>query len=175
MNNSLNYPIGKYEWNDRPDDEDIKKAINLLETFPSILKETISTLSPETLMNKYRPKGWSIAQVVHHLCDSHMHCYLRMKHALLEDVPSIKDYNQADWAELPDASQTDLNVSLQLLSALHKRWTLFLNSLSKEDLTKSYFHPERAKQYPIGTAIMIYAWHSEHHLAHIQNAIQRGY
>ena len=175
MNESLQYPIGKYEWNDHPVEDDIKRAINVLDTFPSILKKTIDTLSPQTLMNKYRPNGWTIAQVVHHMADSHMHCYLRMKHALLEDVPSIKDYNEADWAELTDTSLTDLNVSLELLTALHKRWILFLKTLSQKDLSRTYFHPERAKHYPIGTAIMIYAWHCNHHLAHIQNAINKGY
>ena len=104
-----------------------------------------------------------------------MHSYLRFKHAILETTPSIKDYQEAHWAELPDASETDLSYSLDLLTALHKRWTIFLNTLSEKDLSKTYYHPEREKYYPLNTTILIYAWHGEHHLAHIENAKKKGY
>ena len=104
-----------------------------------------------------------------------MHSYLRFKHAILETTPSIKDYQEAHWAELPDASETDLSYSLDLLTALHKRWTIFLNTLSEKDLSKTYYHPERKKYYPLNTTILIYAWHGEHNLAHIENAKKKGY
>jgi uncharacterized damage-inducible protein DinB len=171
----LTYPIGKFEWTKNPTKAEIKKGITKLEEFPEKLRKAVADIPEEVLQNRYRPEGWTIAQVVHHLADSHMHSYLRFKHAILEDTPSIKDYQEANWAELPDATNTDLSYSLDLISALHKRWTLFLNSFSEIELSKKYLHPEREKHYPLNTTILIYAWHGEHHLAHIKNAKKKGY
>ena len=171
----LTYPIGKFEWPENPTSESINQGIKRLEEFPKKLKIAIAGLSKDTLQNCYRPEGWNIVQVVHHLADSHMHSYLRFKHAILEDTPSIKDYEEANWAKLPDASSTDLSYSLDLITALHKRWTLFLKSLTPEELNRSYFHPERSQHYPLNTTILIYAWHGEHHLAHIENAKKKGF
>ena len=171
----LTYPIGKFEWPENPTSEAINQGIKRIEEFPKKLKAAIAGLSKDTLQNCYRPEGWNITQVVHHLADSHMHSYLRFKHAILEDTPSIKDYQEANWAKLPDASSTDLSYSLDLITALHKRWTLFLKSLTPEELNRSYFHPERSKHYPLNPTILIYAWHGEHHLEHIKNAIKNGY
>ena len=105
----LTYPIGKFEWPENPTSEAINQGITRLEEFPEKLKAAIAGLSKDTLQNCYRPEGWNIAQVVHHLADSHMHSYLRFKHAIIEDTPSIKDYQEANWAQLPDASNTDLS------------------------------------------------------------------
>ena len=171
----LTYPIGKFECPENPISEAINQGITRLEEFPEKLKAAIAGLSKDTLQNCYRPEGWNIAQVVHHLADSHMHSYLRFKHTILEDTPSIKDYQEANWAQLPDASNTDLSYSLDLITALHKRWTLFLKLLTPEELNRSHFHPERTKHYPLNTTILIYAWHGEHHLAHIENAKKKGY
>ena len=99
-----------------------------------------------------------------------MHSYLHFKHAILEDIPSIKDYKEADWAMLDDASHTDISCSIDLLTALHKRWTIFLNSCSEIQLSRTYFHPERDKHYPLHTTILLYACHGVHHIAHIENA-----
>ena len=173
--NLLRYPVGNFQWNGSPNSEEIKNAVKELERFPEELKKSLAGVTKETLKNRYRPEGWTIAQVVHHLADSHMHSYLRFKHAILEDIPSIKDYKEADWAMLEDASHTDVSCSIDLLTALHKRWTAFLNSCSETQFSRTYFHPERDKHYPLHTTILLYAWHGIHHIAHIENAKRKGY
>ena len=171
----LRYPIGKFDWNDERSPDVLEKAIVEIKTFPSKLSETVSALPTKTIQHRYRPNGWTIAQVIHHLADSHMHSYLRFKHALLENNPSIKDYEESQWANLPDASRTEIDYSLNLITALHYRWTLFLRSLTRDDFKKSYYHPERNKNYPLDATLLIYSWHCKHHLAHIKNAIKKGY
>ena len=173
--NLLKHPVGIFQWNGSPNSEEIKNAIKELERFPEELKKSLAGVTKETLKNRYRPQGWTIAQVVHHLADSHMHSYLRFKHAILEDTPSIKDYKEADWAMLEDASHIDISCSIDLLTALHKRWTGFLNLCSEAQLSRTYFHPERDKYYPLHTTILLYAWHGFHHIAHIENAKKKGY
>ena len=144
----LRYPIGKFDWDSEHSSETLEKAIIKIKTFPLNLTETVSTLAVKTLKHRYRPNGWTIAQVIHHLADSHMHSYLRFKHAILEDTPSIKDYEEAKWANLPDASTTEIVYSLNLIKALHFRWVLFLKDLTHKDFKKSYFHRERNKYNP---------------------------
>ena len=171
MNEKLKFPIGKFEWIEEPNSTQIESAFQVLSNFPQRLKEALAGTTEKDLLKHYRTEGWNIAQVVHHLADSHLHSYLRMKHAVLEIQPHIKDYNEADWATLPDATNTEISYSLELLNALHKRWTVFLKQLDTEQLKRSYFHPERNKFYPVGTTILLYAWHCEHHLEHIKIAL----
>ncbi len=173
MEETLKYPIGKYQWNEFPTSQEIEIGIKTLETFPQKLSTILSELSESDLLKQYRPGGWNIAQIVHHLADSHMHCYLRLKHAVLEETPHIKDYNEADWANLPDATSTHIEPSRTLIEALHRKWCLFLRSLNEEQYVRAYFHPERNKNYPLGTTILVYAWHCEHHLEHIRMALKR--
>ncbi|MFQ3341011.1 MAG: hypothetical protein ACI9TK_000666 [Flavobacteriaceae bacterium] len=171
----LKHPIGSFQWNENPNSKEIKIAIKQLEDFPVKIKKSLTNVPKQTMLSRYRPEGWTIAQVVHHLADSHMHCYMRFKHALLEDTPSIKDYKEADWASMEDASQVDISYSIDLLTALHKRWTLFLKLCTEKELSRAYFHPERNKHYPLHTSILLYAWHGEHHIAHIENAKKNGF
>jgi len=171
----LRYPIGKYEWNTEPSKSALELAISTLNDFPAKLNELVSGLPKTTLLNRYRPDGWTIAQVIHHLADSHMHCYLRLKHAILEDTPTIKDYNESDWANTPDGASLSIAYSVSLIEALHQRWCVFLNSMEPSDFEKTYFHPERKKYYPIGTTLLLYAWHSNHHLAHLQIATKKEF
>ena len=171
----LRYPIGKFDWDSDLSPKTLKEAIVKIEIFPLNLTKTVSSLDVKTLKHRYRPNGWTIAQVIHHLADSHMHSYLRFKHAILEDTPSIKDYEEAKWANLPDASTIEIDYSLNLIKALHFRWVYFLKELKFKDYKKSYFHRERNKYYPLDTTLLIYAWHCDHHLAHIKNAIKKGY
>ena len=172
MEETLKYPIGKFQWNALPTSQEIEIGIKTLEDFPQKLRTILSKLSEEDLLKQYRPEGWNIAQIVHHLADSHMHCYLRLKHAVLEETPHIKDYNEADWANLPDASSTTLEPSVALIEALHRKWCLFLRSLNEVQYVRAYFHPERNKNYHLGTTILVYAWHCEHHLEHIRIALK---
>ncbi|MEK9566206.1 MAG: putative metal-dependent hydrolase [Flavobacteriaceae bacterium] len=171
----LKYPIGKFEWNTTYSPADLKQALLKIKNLPVQLEELVKPLPPAVLSRRYRPEGWTIAQVVHHLADSHMHSYLRFKHALLEENPTIKNYEEVKWASLPDASSLEIDYSLHLLKALHQRWVLFLENLSPEDFKRSYIHSERNKSYPLDTTLMIYAWHGEHHVQHIKNAIKQGY
>lgn len=171
----LQYPIGKFNCEAILTTEILNEAIRKIKNFPKQLDDTIVNLPKSKLINRYRPEGWTIAQVIHHLADSHMHSYLRFKHAQLEQTPSIKDYEEAKWAMLPDASKTEIIYSLNLLKALHCRWEIFLKNLTPEDFKKSYYHPGRNKYYSLDTTLLIYAWHGEHHLAHIKNAIKNGY
>ena len=115
------------------------------------------------------------SSVIHHIADSHMHSYLRFKHAILEDTPSIKNYEEDKWANLFDASTTEIDYSLNLIKALHNRWVLFLKNFTPEDFKKSYYHRARNKYYPLDTTLHIYTWLCDHHLAHIKNAIKKGY
>lgn len=172
MDEQLQFPIGKFKWIDEPSSDQINTGMETLANFSQQLKNTLAGSKEEDFIKCYRPGGWNIAQIVHHLADSHMHSYMRMKHAMLEIQPHIKDYNEAEWAALPDASSAEISYSMELLDALHKRWCVFLKSLDKDQLKRSYFHPERNKFYPIGTTILLYAWHCEHHLEHIKLALK---
>lgn len=171
----LKYPIGKFDWETERSAEVLAASIDKIESLPAELEKLVVPLPTAVLKKRYRPEGWTIAQVVHHLADSHMHSYLRFKHALLEKKPSIKDYQEAEWAKLPDASNIQIDYSLHLIKALHYRWVLLLKSLKPVDFQRSYFHPERNKEYPLDITLMIYAWHGVHHLAHIKNAIKNNF
>ena len=167
------FPIGKYE---RPahlplNDEARAALIRDLELAPAGLRAAVTGLSDAQLDTPYRPGGWTIRQVVHHVPDSHMNGYARMRLAATEDNPTIKPYLEARWAELPDVRAVPIDVSLALLEALHVRWTAFLRGLAPADFQRSYLHPELGA-VPLDVAIGIYAWHGRHHTAHITNALK---
>ncbi len=165
----LRYPTGKFVWpTTQPTLEDKSKALSILKDFPKLLKEEVSSLNENQLRTPYREGGWTVAQVVHHLADSHSHAYLRCKHALLEDAPKIKDYTESDWAKLDDASASDLSPSLSILEGIHQRWVSFFSKLSSSQMERTYYHPERSKVYPLYVVLGIYSWHSMHHLEHIR-------
>ncbi|MBT6161514.1 MAG: putative metal-dependent hydrolase [Flavobacteriaceae bacterium] len=168
----LKYPIGRYQRTPFHEDE-VQANIQTIAKFPALLRSRVEKLSPDDLLKSYRPGGWSIAQIVHHMADSHMHSYMRFKHAVLENHPTIKDYEEADWAQLEDAKTIAIRHSLDLLEALHHRWVIFLESLSERDFYKAYYHSGYKKDYPLHIALGVYAWHGKHHLAHIQNALKK--
>jgi hypothetical protein len=145
--------------------------MNEIEQFPSKIVTLTDDLSIEKLNWQYRTDGWNIKQVVHHCADSHMNSLIRFKLALTEETPTIKPYEEAKWAELIDGIDNDISYSLQLITAIHYKWILLLRSLNKEQLSKQFVHPESKKVYSLDEVIGLYAWHCNHHLAHIEQAL----
>jgi len=166
MRSDPRYPIGKFD-----KDINVTKGmrsdfINIIETLPSQLRKEVENLSKQQLDIPYRDSGWTIRQVIHHIPDSHINSYIRFKLALTEDNPPIKTYEEHLWAELPDTFKTPIDVSLNLLESLHTRWTILLRSLTDKQFEKTFQHPEW-KNITLSKTLALYAWHSNHHLAHI--------
>ncbi|MCM3759569.1 putative metal-dependent hydrolase [Alkalihalobacillus oceani] len=168
------YPIGQFEYSGDPSSTVIKGWIEEVERMPAALRTAIAGLDEEQLNTPYRVGGWTVRQVVHHLADSHINAYTRFKLALTEENPTILPYDQQKWAELAD-SQLPIDVSLQLIDALHERWVSLLRSLSPADLEKVFIHPEIG-QVKLGWNIGNYAWHGKHHVAHITSLrVRKGW
>lgn len=162
----IQFPLGKFDVTARIHDEALPGLIKALAEAPAQLRAAVAGLTEAQLDTPYRPEGWTIRQVVHHLPDSHMNSVLRMKWALTEDEPMIKTYEEQLWAELPDARTAPVELSLRLLDALHARWVFLLNSLTPDQLQRCFRHPELGK-ISNRIAIAFYAWHGRHHIAHI--------
>lgn len=165
------YPIGKFDFNGEITNEVTSDWIKEIEKLPGLLREAVKGLNKEQLDTPYRSGGWTVRQVVHHLADSHMNAYIRFKLALTEENPVIKPYEEGMWAELPDC-KLSIDVSLELLEALHKRLVFLLLHLSPADMKKTFIHPVSG-EISIGRNIGMYAWHGSHHLAHITSLICR--
>lgn len=168
----LKFPIGECTDCKSPSSEQLTLWLQDIEIFPSLVTKITQNLTVEELNWKYRPKGWTIKQVVHHCADSHMNSFIRFKLALTEETPNIRPYYEDRWAELADAVDNDISPSLALLTALHHKWICLLKSLSQDKLQLEFVHPEHGKKFSLTENIGIYAWHCNHHLAHIKNAIQ---
>lgn len=168
---SLRYPIGRLKLPDEIQDDQIREWIRTIEIFPSKIRELTESLSVEELDWRYRPDGWTIRQVVHHCADSHMNSITRFKLALTEEVPTIKPYLEDKWAELPD-SKAPISISLSLIEGLHARWILLLKSMKEDDFSRKLFHPESEKEFTLRSMLGLYAWHCDHHLAHIKQALE---
>jgi hypothetical protein len=169
----LRFPIGKFSPSEVITEEDIRDYISDIENFPDALRKLISGFSEDQLKTKYREKGWTVKQVVHHIADSHMNAYLRFKLALTEDMPAIKPYYEDKWAELGDYETTPVEVSLDLLDSLHKRWVNLLRSMSSKDFEKTFFHPEHGTEFSLDEIAAMYSWHGKHHYAHINELKKR--
>jgi uncharacterized damage-inducible protein DinB len=168
----LKYPIGRYQVEDIIDKASIDRWIREIEMLPQKLSDAVKGLNADQLQTPYRPDGWTVQQVVHHIADSHLNACIRFKLALTEDKPLIKPYDEKLWAELPDTKLVDTSVSLDLIKALHKRWTTLLRQLSEKELNKEFLHPESGMKN-LKETICHYAWHGNHHLAHITSLKQR--
>ena len=168
---SLKYPIGKFQRPGKITLETIGRWIDEIEHLPHQLRGVVEDLNDDLLNTPYRPGGWTIRQVVHHLPDSHMHSYIRFRWALTEERPEIKAYFEDRWSELPDARYGNIEISLILLEAIHIRWTMLLRLLNLEDLHRSFIHPENGNEVRLDENIGLYAWHGKHHLAHITNCL----
>ena len=167
----LKYPIGKFIKPEIIDSDLIEKWILDIETLPNLIDEEVTNLSKDELNYHYRPEGWTIKQVVHHCADSHMNSIIRFKLALTEDLPTIKPYFEDRWAKLIDGTDDDLTASLFLLKGLHAKLGKLLRNISKDELSREFIHPEHGNRIRIDEAIGMYAWHSNHHLAHIKQAL----
>jgi uncharacterized damage-inducible protein DinB len=168
---ALRYPVGKFERLNAPLDRAARERhLKTIEDTPARLRALVASLSDAQLETPYRPGGWSIRQVVHHVPDSHMNAYIRMKLAATEDAPTIRPYEEQLWAELPEAKSGPVEMSLALLEALHRRWLAFLRNLSDEQLARTFLHPEWGR-VTIGEALAMYAWHCRHHTAHVEQAL----
>ena len=130
-------------------------------------------LEDDQLEARYRPGGWTIRQVVHHVVDSHVNSYIRFKWMLTEDCPTIKAYEQSTWAELPDGKAGPVDMSLEFLGGLHKRWVYMLRGITDEQLGRTFWHPEYRYERDLRYLIGMYAWHCDHHLAHVELAIKQ--
>jgi len=161
------YPIGKFLPKESYTAGEIKSLIEIIEALPEKLESVIHPLAPTQLDKPYRPGGWTARQVIHHIADSHMNAYIRCKWMLTEETPLIKAYNEKAWAETPETTE-DPKLSIDLIKALHKKWVVLLRSLAEPDLKKSFIHPETQKHVHFDRLIALYAWHGEHHLAHLK-------
>jgi uncharacterized damage-inducible protein DinB len=171
---SLRYPIGRFMRPASPLAEDARaKALADIAAAPQIFRTLTSGLTESRLQRMYRPGGWTIRQVVHHVPDSHMNAYIRMKLAATEDRPLIKVYDEAAWAELSDGRTAPIAMSLDLLEALHARWTTFLRGLPPEAFQRPYMHPELGEM-TIDQGLALYSWHGAHHAAQVRNAVGSG-
>lgn len=163
----LKYPIGKFKAPAKYTSEYLSDSISQIESFPERLKKETAHLTDEQLDTPYRPGGWTVRQVIHHCAESHMNCYIRIKWALTENNPVIKAYDEALWSELPDNLKMSIHPTFSLLEGLHFRLAFIMKNLSESDLDKSFIHPENNSEYRIKQIVGTYAWHGNHHLAHI--------
>lgn len=170
---NLKYPLGKFDPLDSQWNIEQSENIDYIANYPSQLKTTINKLSKAQLQTPYRPGGWTVIQLVHHIADSHMNAYIRFKLALTANDPTIKPYAESEWAKLPDYNLEMLDMSLQLLQALHAKWSNLMHAMTESDWSKRYHHPKDDDYVELEVARRMYHWHSAHHLAHITSLIVR--
>lgn len=169
----LKYPIGKFALPTSYSPSEIQQWIDIIEQLPVKMRNAVTGLKDEQLDTAYRDGGWTIRQVVHHVADSHVNCYCRIKLILTEENPAIRPYLEAKWAEVKEAKTAPVEISLNILDAIHKRMVIALRNITIEDLERTYFHPENKQTNPLKALIALYAWHSRHHLGHITELIKR--
>ena len=164
----LKYPIGKFQKPETLTEKHIQLWIQDVALLPHQIRQAVNELTDEQLGTPYRPDGWTVRQVVHHVADSHMNAYIRFKLALTEENPTIKPYEEALWAELPD-SKMDIEISLNIIDNLHARWVTILRGMTEKDFEQTFFHPAQQKSSALKTIVGMYSWHGRHHVAHITN------
>jgi hypothetical protein len=168
----LQYPVGKFVAPSTYADSDRSAWIGEIEEAPARMRAAVAGLDEAQLATPYRPGGWTVRQVVHHVPDSHLNSYMRCRLALTEDEPTIRPYLEDRWAELPDAKGAPVEVSLFLLEALHRRWVLLLRSLTADEWKRTFRHPELGV-LSLERNLALYAWHGRHHVAHVTALRQR--
>lgn len=173
MNDDLRYPIGKFSYDGMMTDARRAECVARIAAAPAGFRAAVAGLDDVQLDTPYRPGGWTVRQVVHHVPDSHLNAYTRIRLALTEDNPTIKPYDEARWAELPDARSLPVETSLRLLEALHARWVPLMQRLGAAEGARQFFHPEQGRLIAIDELVAMYAWHGEHHTAHVTRLRER--
>jgi len=169
----LRYPVGRMPRSSAPLDARTREEyFGVLESMPARVRALVNGLGDAELDTPYRPGGWTVRQVVHHVPDSHMNAYVRMKLAVTEDQPAVKTYEEGRWADLPEAKSGAVAMSIDLLDALHRRWVAFLRGLPERDFRKTFSHAEWGI-VSIDDSLGMYAWHCRHHTEHIRMAIKK--
>jgi uncharacterized damage-inducible protein DinB len=161
------YPIGEFAYQTPYSEQEIQEKIAQISSLPARLRAEVKDLSTEQLDTPYRDGGWTVRQVVHHVADSHINGYIRVKLALTEDNPSVKSYEEQLWAELPDTFEVPIEASLNILDAIHARWMALYQHMDAAKWQRTFYHPGYQKSYPLIMHLGLYAWHGNHHLAHI--------
>jgi len=172
QSDDLRYPIGKFELAGEITEARRAQWIDEIAAAPAQLRSAVRGLTEEQLDTPYRPGGWTVRQLVHHLPDSHVNSYVRYRMALTEQEPTIKPYAEDRWAELADARTGPVELSLALLDSLHARWTLLLRALGPADWARTFRHPEEGI-VSLERNLGIYAWHGRHHVAHVTSLRRR--
>ncbi|HLV88005.1 MAG TPA: bacillithiol transferase BstA [Candidatus Sulfotelmatobacter sp.] len=170
--NDLRYPIGKFHYAGPSTEAQKQRFIEDIASTPANLRAAVEGLSEAQLVTPYRPGGWTVRQVVHHVPDSHLNSYVRFKLALTEEEPTIKPYAEDRWAKLADTTSTPIEVSLSLLDSLHDRWVRLLRSLNAEQWMRTFRHPELGVM-TLEKTLGVYSWHGQHHVAHITSLRER--
>lgn len=168
----LRYPVGRYQRPGVLTDEQRRAAIDSIAKTPTAFRAAVKGLGDRQLDTPYRPDGWTVRQVVHHLPDSHMNALIRFKLALTEEKPTVKPYNEAEWAKLEDARTTPVETSLALLDALHDRWHRVLRAMQPSDFRRTLNHPENGEM-TLDDLLAMYEWHGRHHTAHVTSLRKR--
>ena len=167
----LKFPIGSYQPPKLIDEDQISIWINEIKTIPKMIRERCSHLDDNQLDTPYRPGGWTLRQVVHHVAESHMNSLIRFKWTLTEDKPIIKAYHEDRWSELDDSKLAPIDNSLNLIDALHHKWVLILNAMTFEDFSRTFIHPELKKEISLAWTLGMYVWHGNHHYEHINQTM----
>ena len=163
----LKYPNGKFEYGKSYSAGEIQSNINAIEELPSLLNKTAALFTADLLKKSYRPEGWNAQQIIHHLADSHMNAFIRVKLTLTENNPTINPYNQDAWVEMEDV-KLPISTSLAIVENIHKRWVTVLKAMTTADFKKTYYHPEYKKTFALDEFVALYAWHGKQHLSHLE-------
>lgn len=162
----LRFPVGRHVPKTSYSADEIRGFVDTLEAFPGLMRQVCASATAEKLATPYRPGGWTLRQLVHHVADSHLNAYTRIKLALTEDIPTIKPYDQDAWSQTADSLEAPVEWSLSILDGLHARWVYLLRSLEPDDLDLRVRHPEFDEPMRIVDFLALYDWHCRHHLAH---------
>lgn len=169
----LKYPVGRWTEPKEYSAENLQSWISEIRKLPENIESLLQARGDEVFSYRYRPGGWTLRQLIHHIADSHMNAYIRHKLAYTENQPKINAYLEQEWAQLEDVEKVPVITSVQLLSSLHARWTVFLESVRYDQWDCGFIHPQHNRFISLKESLSMYAWHSRHHLEHIKLALSK--